>query len=556
MCGNCSPHRSGAVSDPHSTPDVPLAGRGAGAGTLLNTPISRARLLQTLGGGLALTLTTASLGWDAIQAATAPLPHLVLIVLDGARPEYFDVPGIPHIRALMRNGTRYTNAFAGILESETPSGHVSIATGSQPRDNGILSFAWAGNDNIRVNLFDPAAVRAGAMEAIMHQSRMPTIAGLVHARSPKATVVALSGSKYYAADALGGPDANIVMYYYGTPDGQFVPTSLPGHAPPAGILNAPGLTTKNRHIPLGVENHLAMKLAITTFQRTRQRVTLINLPEFDWPLGHVDGGVLDPQGVKTLMQRLDQDLAMLQDNYRAAGVLDQTLFVLTADHGMMPLTHKVDKAALVTAVTRAGTTLISDSYSSGAYLWVRDSGRALRAAQNIVNLRNSLIQSVYVKVQAKATYTYRQVSGTARLRTPGMAAANQYLLHSFAGPNGPDIVALFAEGAGSEPGGQASWKADHGGASWQAQHIPLVLSGPGIRRNHVTSSPARLMDIAPTALHAMGIPHPGMQGMVLADALAAPPTWATRTQKTANQHLLPVVTALQQESRLETAARL
>lgn len=46
-------------------------------------------------------------------------------------------------------------------------------------------------------------------------------------------------------------------------------------------------------------------------------------------------------GVKTLMQGFDGDLAMLQAAYEKAGVLQRTIFVLMADHGMMPLDHRV-----------------------------------------------------------------------------------------------------------------------------------------------------------------------------------------------------------------------
>jgi arylsulfatase A-like enzyme len=140
------------------------------------------------------------------------------------------------------------------------------------------------------------------------------------------------------------------------------------------------------------------------------------------------------------------------------------------------------------------------------------------------------------------------------LRTGGTESANQYLLNTFNGSNAPDVVVVFAEGAGCEPGGQAGWKADHGGTSWESQHIPLILSGPGVRSGHVSSYPARLIDIAPTVLQLMGISHQGMQGIPLADALQAPPSWTVQWQQAASKRLMPVVTALQQESRLELAA--
>jgi arylsulfatase A-like enzyme len=146
------------------------------------------------------------------------------------------------------------------------------------------------------------------------------------------------------------------------------------------------------------------------------------------------------------------------------------------------------------------------------------------------------------------------VTSSKLLRTQAVESANQYLLQSFNGANAPDLVVVFTEGAGSEPGGQANWKADHGGASWESQHIPLILSGPGVRSAYVSSQPARLVDIAPTALQIMGISKKRMQGIPLADAMKSPPGWAVQWQKSAARRLLPLVTSLQAESRLELAA--
>ena len=554
MCTNCLPYRDGRVLDHCSNSDANHVAAGRGFESLLRTDISRVQLLKSVGGGLAAAMTAGALSWDPARSEAASIPYVVLIVLDGARSEYFNVSGIPHVRSLIRNGTQYSNAFAGILESETPSGHVAIATGSEPRTTGIPSFWWATNQNIQVSLFSPTKIRAGDMEKLIRQSGVPTIAGLVHAQSRNAKVVALSGSKYYAADALGGPEADITMYFQGTAKGQFVPTYIPGHVPPAGLINAPGLVTASAHMPLGVQNHLAMQLAVNTFSRVRQKVTLINLPEFDWPLGHVDGGVIDPQGVSTLMQAFDRDLAMLQDAYRKAGVLDQTVFVLMSDHGMMPLRHKVSQSDLTAAVSKAGTSLVSQAYTSGVYLWLKNESRAPLAAQNIAKLNNPHIQAVYARIRTAKGFTYTRVTSSKLLRNGGTEGANQYLLNSFNGSNAPDVVVAFTEGTGCEPGGQSKWKGDHGGTSWQAQHIPLILSGPGIQTGRASSYPARLIDVAPTILQTMGASHKGMQGIPLADALKAPPKWTTQWQQAAGKRLMPVVTALQQQSRLELAA--
>jgi hypothetical protein len=555
MCTNCAPYRDvPAAAEWHASVPLPSSD-WLSLDSYLRAPISRRHLLKAVGGSLAGAITAGAQNWNPIGTQAASLPYVVLIVLDGARPDYFTIGGIPHVQSLIRNGTQYTNAHSGILESETPSGHVTIGTGSEPVRTGIPSFWWANNENVTVSLFSPTKIRAGDMEKIIRQSRVPTLAGQVHAKSRTAKVVALSGSKYYAADAIGGPDADVTMYFQSTSKKQWAPTSIPGHLAPASVLNAPELVTSNRLTP-GMQNHQAMQLAVEAFKRMRQQVTLINLPEFDWPLGHVQGGSLNPAGVKALMQNFDRDLATLQDAYRKAGVLGNTLFVLMSDHGMMPLTHKVDGTTLTAAIARAGTTTVTQAYESGAYFWVKDEAKSVQAGQNIARLKNPYIQSVYVRTRTAKGFAYGRVTSSSLLRTKGTDAANQLLLSTFNGANAPDIVVLFAEGVGAEPGGQANWKADHGGSSWQAQHLPLIISGPGIRSGHTSSYPARLIDVAPTVLHAMGASYSGMQGIPLADAFAKAPAWAAAWQGGRSKQLIPVVAAMQQQSRLELAARL
>lgn len=475
------------------------------------------------------------------------------MTLDGGRPDYLKVSGIPHVDALIRGGTSFSNAFSGILESETPSGHATIASGSNPNRDGILSFAWATANNTPVDLFSPVKIDDHTMENITRQAGAPTIAQLVKAHRPGARVVALSGSKYYAADAFGGPYADVIMYFRTDSHGRFLPTAVPGHVPPAGIMTQPDLSYPTNHLPLGVEDHLAMKLAATTFQRLHQQVTLVNLPEFDWPLGHVDGGPLDPAGVATEMRAFDRDLGMLERVYRQAGVFDQTLFVLTADHGFAPIDHRVDKAVIDGAVASAGTSIVEDNYTTADYLWLADASRANVVAANLARLQNPYIESVYFKSPIPGGYQYIRATGPELLDAPHLEAANQYLLNSFNGPNGPDVAVILREGTSTTPGAQASWKGNHGGADWEAEHIPLVFFGPGVRAGHTSSAPARLMDIAPTALALMGIPDTGMQGTPLAPALQHPTGAQATAASRVEASLMSVVTALKAEARYDLA---
>jgi hypothetical protein len=222
---------------------------------------------------------------------------------------------------------------------------------------------------------------------------------------------------------------------------------------------------------------------------------------------------------------------------------------------MATISRTVAKADISNAVAQAGTKIIADTYHTGAYLWIKDKSRSAPAASNIARLQNPNIQAVYFKERIPGGSHYIRASGPDLFRAPGMEQANQYLLRSFHGPNGPDLVVFFRQGAASLPGGQASWKGDHGGADWESQHIPLVFSGPGVRQGYVSSFPARLMDIAPTLLALMGVPGAGMDGTRLADAIKGSPLAAQTAQRAKQVELQRLVTSLQAESRLDLQGR-
>lgn len=451
-------------------------------------------------------------------AGTQP-KYLVLMVLDGARPDYFGLTSLPHVDQLRSSGAQFTHAMAGILESETPAGHATIATGSRPDSNGILGFDWGNDDDSRVSLFSPDKMQT--LEQIIEDNGASTLAGLYKDVYPGAKVVAISGHKYYAAAPLGGPDADAIMYYKGDSGGHYVPVAVPGHVPPSGVLDARGITSPTTHLPTGEEDHLATKLAVATVEQMRPRLLLMNFPEFDWPLGHIDGGILDRADIVTAMQGFDTDLGTIEATYRRAGILNQTLFVITADHGMMPITHFVPSTVITDAIHKADTNATDIASNSGAYVWLGDPSKSEAVAQEIAHTHEPGIQSVYYLTTVDGEPGY--VSASSPALSPSIEATNQYLLGSLLNGHQPTVVVFGEEGTSfSDP--KSHWKADHGGNSWQSQHVPLILSGPEIRSGMISNAPAQLEDLAPTVLTAMGVRPTGMEGHALNSVLEGLPT--------------------------------
>lgn len=528
--------------------------RARNGGSRVRSPRSRARLPFSVIAAIYLILSTSvaaaavkvihshsqsqSVGIAGVTPGAAK--YLVLIVLDGATPSYFGMTSLPHVDALRNAGTQFTNAFDGILEAETPSGHTTIATGSTPVKDGILGFDWAQNDS-DYSIFSPTVVDQGAMTQIMQEQHVPTIAGLYKAKYPHTTAVALSGHKYYAADPLGGPNADAIMYYQGSPQGQYVPVAVPGHVPPSGVLTTPGLIfPSSAHVPDGEEDHLATLLDLATFAHMHQRITLINYPEFDYPLGHVDGGPANPAKVIIDMKAFDKDLGSIEDTYRKAGILSKTLFVITADHGMEPTTRFIPETVVTNAVSKAGATAPAISYSTGCYIWLTDGTKAQTVADNIWNSKDPGVQSVYY-LTGGSKPAYVEAGGA--LASPAVDQANQYLLQTLMNGHEPTIVAIAKTGQTFQ-NSTTGWKADHGGPEWQSEHMPLIFSGPGIQRGLVTNQPAQLEDIAPTLLTDMGVKPTGMQGNVLTEALSNSTTAAQKSRQAEIRLTTPVVNAL------------
>lgn len=474
--------------------------------------------------------------------------YVVLLVLDGGLPSYFKLSSFPHIQALMQQGVTYRHAWDGMLETETPTGHATLGTGSLPRRHGIISFGWV-PDNAGDTVdqpTNPIPIQQGQLEQILWRSGVPSLASLLKKHDRSASVVVTSGHKDYAVDSVGGWAADYLMYYAAR--GQtWTPIAIPRHVPPQSVLQAPGLTAYAPHMAPGDQDSLAVQLALSAFRQLHQRITIVNLPEFDWPLGHLNGAAADGWLAWRLMTRLDADLASIEAELAREHILKKTLFVLTADHGMVTLNHTVSHDDIQNAVQAAGTKLTDYDFHSGGYLWLHDRSRAAAVADKILALHNPYIRAVYYR--KPGTSSYLRASDVKGLVSPEVDAAYQYLLGTFAEPSAPQVAIFLADNTSILGRNQVGWRGDHGGPSWNAEHIPLIIAGPGVRHDATSHYPATLYDVAPTILALLGIQPAGMDGVVLADALSNADDGTVSLQRARGNQLQPLVQALIAQSR-------
>jgi Type I phosphodiesterase / nucleotide pyrophosphatase len=502
--------------------------------------LSRGQFMQAL---TALGLTVGSLDLllgsaaQPVEAQVGAAKYLVLIVLDAFRPDYMQLAPMPNLDTLIRTGTTYDRAWVGQLESETPVGHATLSTGSMPHRDGVIGFEWRDPKTAREVLDGwPRGVLAGDLDRDMVASGTNSIPRAVKAANPAAKVVTLSSEKVYAADALGAASADYVLYHQrvGSKPVTLVPRGVPGHVPPPDFFNHPYLREALPLTNFTDWDWLSTMLALSAIESFHPEVLMVNLPGAD-VYGHPYGGPATPSVMRQVVAGLDRNIGRMLDAYKLAGIYDQTLFVVTADHGMVPNDRSVPGSSTKTAVQQAGGQYFFHTGGTAADIYLHNYWHARAVSGEM--LRVSGVEAAYYRIQPHGQAEY--VSTPGLTIDPALDAAYRYLLSTFVGPTSPDVVAAFRENTI----GQASTTAhgDHGGLNWGTQHIPLILSGPGVHSGALSHFPARLMDVAPSALRLLGIPVPTMDGVVLADSLNAP----LAADITAQVALVPALTAYQ-----------
>lgn len=452
--------------------------------------------------------------------------YLVVIVIDAFRPEYLQLAPLPNLQELMQQGVTYERAWVGHLINNTPPGHTTISTGSVPARHGVVGFGW--KDPLTNKMVRPTsleAINAGELTEVITSSGVLTLAGAIKEANPSAKAIAISAEKYYAAAAMGLPNADYIIYS-AQRGNTLIPAAIRGYEPPLEILNDPNLRMAIQNP--GDHDTWAMNVALKIFERERPAVLLINLPETDGK-GHATGGLIAPQVMAPIIQNVDRQIGRLVEAYKEAGIYEQTVFVITADHGMVPNGRNIDPKVLEPAFRRAG----AEPLNRGVHIWLKGPNRSAAAAQEIARLNIEGIVGVYYKTRDSAgNHLYAPAPITQAKLTSELNAAYRYLLGTYASPHGPDIALALAEDTvfGTKP---PNTRGQHDTFTWGNQHIPLIISGPGVKQGIVSEYAARLADIAPTALALLGVAvsPEKMDGIVLADALLVPTEEQQRLQE-------------------------
>ncbi len=193
-------------------------------------------------------------------------------------------------------------------------------------------------------------------------------------------------------------------------------------------------------------------------------------------------GVESPEA-HAAMERLDRRVGRILNAVKRRGLWEDTLFCVVSDHGQQDAPHGV----LLDREIKAACGARAQSLGMGAYIFGPDLALALRALQE--HREEWGIAHIYNQDELRALHAPEQV----RLAVDALPG------HCFL--DKPEET-----------------HGEHGfGLDCPQARTLLWLSGPGIRRGERIER-ARLVDIAPTLAHALGLSLSQAQGRVLSEA--------------------------------------
>jgi predicted AlkP superfamily pyrophosphatase or phosphodiesterase len=271
---------------------------------------------------LTLALTICAASAHAAKPATRPVgrvDRVVIISVDGLRPDLLARAYTPNIHGLMRSGSFTLWARTTAAAVTLPS-HVSMLTGVTPKRHEI---DW----NRDLPLSKPVYPKGSTLFDLAHRGGYST--ALVAGKS-KFEVFARPGSLDWSW--VAPKDAKAAAQ----PASQ--PATLPAETG-LGSEEWPDDTAKAKKETLS--DAVVAERAADIFREHRPDVTVVHFPHVD-NVGHVTGWGTPEQVVA--VEEADAAVGIVLRALRESGAIDSTLIVLSADHGGAGRTHGPDDA--------------------------------------------------------------------------------------------------------------------------------------------------------------------------------------------------------------------
>lgn len=436
------------------------------------------------------------------------MTRVIMVALDGLRPDMVDPVATPHLHALGAAGARFSRARS-VFPSETRVATPSLITGCRPGGHGLVAntlfdASVAPDRLIRTKLVEDVITLAAGAEAPLQR------ASLAERLAPHGLSFALVSAGTAGAARLLHPAAErLGAFRWNVEDtegetARRVVESL-GATPTAAVPNIARVEFAGRVL---LEHVLP---------QIKPDVALLWLSEpdvsFHW-------GGLRAEHTQRALKSADAVLGRIMAWRDAQADAKEIAIIVLSDHGHVTgRGKKCLRSELQRAGFRAGTGMAPDvdivvAPAAAPGIWLRDPALASQVADFLATQDWAgplLARDPAILAPGRAVPL--ALLGSAHARSADLVA-------TFAGEEGLDEWGLpgtapFDAPDVPEGGGM------HGGLHRAELATVLVMQGGPFREGALIEEPADLTDIVPTILHLLGIDTAGMEGRPLRGALDA-----------------------------------
>jgi len=424
-----------------------------------------------------------------LQADDARVKRVVIVSVDSFRPAFYlsDDWEMPTVRGWAKDGA-HAKGVESVFPSATYPAHATIVTGVRPAKHGIRANNRLGeNGPLSEWHWDAAEIKARTLWQAAREKGLKT-------------AIVLWPS------TVGAEVDWLVPERWAVRDGEKTAELLAKHST-KGLaaelilaIGAPQSVDKRA----GMDQFIA-DAAAYVFRKYKPHLMFVHVGEVDH-LSHRDGPAAD--AVKAAVKETDGHLARLRAAIEKSGLAEETLLLVTGDHGFLPVTHAIAPNVLL---AEAGLITLEDGKVREWKALAFASGGA-----GAVHVKGADAAAVRALLEKGATVGGRR---TFRVLSEKEKADLGY--------DGEMPIALEAEEGysfgmattGAFLSEAKTVKGQHGYLPTRpAMRTGFVAAGAGVRAGSSVEL-MRLVDIAPTVAKVLGLEMKDVEGRVLSELL-------------------------------------
>jgi predicted AlkP superfamily pyrophosphatase or phosphodiesterase len=438
---------------------------------------------------------------DAQSVGAQPAAdHVVLVSIDGLRPEFYLDPSwpAPNLQHLAREGSR-AERVRSVFPSVTYPSHTTMVTGALPARHGIPT-----------NVVFAPTTQTGAWHWHASEIRAKTLWEAVRAAGGKTAAVSWPVT-------VGAPIDWVVPEVWALEgDDRLAP--MREHTRPAGLWQEIESAATGRldrtsysadYTARDLETAAAAAYLLETHRPRLLAVHLIGVDHFE----HDDGR--DSMRVRRALAVADTAVGQLLETAERIGVAGRTAFVVTGDHGFVVAHTRLRPNAWLAAAglqqarpalgERGEWRATFHSEAGSAFLFLRDPAdtEALEQVRRILEAQPARIRRLYRVLDRAALDAAGAVPGAAL----AISAA---------------LGVTISGDADKEPIGPG--EGGHHGyfpTDFPEIYTGFVAAGAGVRRGGLAHE-IGLVDVAPFVARLLGIPFDAPDGLPPLGLLAEP----------------------------------